>query len=136
MAGAVVPSDHGREGFELWVCVGGGVGEVGARATRPEDTLWKEIDSLYQALEPLQPSPVVTLNRAVAVWKLRGPEAALEMIDPVRTELDAYFYSYGLRGALHRLHCSLEWPGTESNRRHADFQSAALPTELPGRKTA
>jgi RNA polymerase sigma-70 factor, ECF subfamily len=71
-----------------------------ACAKRPEDTLWKEIDSLYQALETLQPSPVVTLNRAVAVWKLRGPEAALEMIDPLRAELDAYFYLHGLRGTL------------------------------------
>jgi RNA polymerase sigma-70 factor, ECF subfamily len=71
-----------------------------ARASRSEDTLWKEIDSLYQVLEALQPSPVVTLNRAVAVWKLQGPEAALEMIDPLRSELDAYFYLHGLRGAL------------------------------------
>jgi RNA polymerase sigma-70 factor, ECF subfamily len=71
-----------------------------ARAARPEDTLWKEIDSLYQALEALQPSPVVTLNRAVAVWKLRGPEAALAMIEPVKGELDAYFYLHGLRGTL------------------------------------
>ncbi|MGH8320214.1 MAG: RNA polymerase sigma factor [Steroidobacteraceae bacterium] len=71
-----------------------------ARATGPEDTLWKEIDSLYQALEALQPSPVVTLNRAVAVWKLQGPEAALEMIDPLKSELGAYFYLHGLRGAL------------------------------------
>jgi RNA polymerase sigma-70 factor (ECF subfamily) len=70
------------------------------RATRPADTSWKEIDSLYQALETLQPSPVVTLNRAVAVWKLRGPEAALEMIGPLRNELDAYFYFHGLCGAL------------------------------------
>jgi RNA polymerase sigma-70 factor, ECF subfamily len=71
-----------------------------ARATRPQDTLWKEIDSLYQVLEALHPSPVVTLNRAVAVWKLQGPEAALQMIDPLRSELDAYFYLHGLRGAL------------------------------------
>jgi RNA polymerase sigma-70 factor, ECF subfamily len=71
-----------------------------ARANRSEDTLWKEIDSLYQLLEALQPSPVVTLNRAVAVWKLQGPETALEMIDPLRSELDAYFYLHGLRGAL------------------------------------
>ena len=47
-----------------------------AHATRPEDTLWKEIDSLYQALEALQPSTVVTLNHAVAVWKLQGAEVA------------------------------------------------------------
>ena len=71
-----------------------------ASAARPEDTSWKQIDSLYQALETLQPSPVVTLNRAVAVWKLRGPEAALEMIDPLNSELDGYFYFHGLRGAL------------------------------------
>jgi RNA polymerase sigma-70 factor (ECF subfamily) len=71
-----------------------------ARAIRPEDTSWKEIDSLYQALEALQPSPMVTLNRAVAVWKLQGAEAALAMIDPLSSELDGYFYLHGLRGAL------------------------------------
>jgi RNA polymerase sigma-70 factor (ECF subfamily) len=70
------------------------------RATRPADTSWKEIDSLYRALETLQPSPVVTLNRAVAVWKLQGPEASLEIIDPLKGELDAYFYFHGLRGTL------------------------------------
>lgn len=71
-----------------------------ARAMRPEDTMWKEIDSLYQLLEALQPSPVVTLNRAVAVWKLHGPDAALEMIGPLASELDAYFYMHALRGTL------------------------------------
>lgn len=71
-----------------------------AGATGPADTSWKEIDSLYQALETLQPSPVVTLNRAVAVWKLQGPQAALAMIDPLKSELDAYFYFHGLRGTL------------------------------------
>jgi RNA polymerase sigma-70 factor (ECF subfamily) len=70
------------------------------RATGNADTSWKDIDSLYQALETLQPSPVVTLNRGVAVWKLQGPEAALEMIDPLKSELDAYFYFHGLRGTL------------------------------------
>jgi RNA polymerase sigma-70 factor (ECF subfamily) len=70
------------------------------RAARPADTSWKEIDSLYQVLETLQPSPVVTLNRAVAVWKLQGAEAALEMIGPLKSELDAYFYFHGLCGAL------------------------------------
>ena len=71
-----------------------------ACATGPQDTSWREIDSLYQALEALQPSPVTTLNRAVAVWKLQGPEAALRMIDPLKTELDGYFYFHGLRGTL------------------------------------
>ena len=53
-----------------------------ARA-RPEDTDWAEIDLLYATLERLQPSPVVTLNRAVAVAKVRGPAAALAMIEPL-----------------------------------------------------
>ena len=43
-----------------------------ARAARPEDTDWAQIDLLYGALEIMQPSPVVTLNRAVAVSKVRG----------------------------------------------------------------
>lgn len=71
-----------------------------ARAARFEDTPWKEIELLYRALEAMQPSPVVTLNRAVAVWKLKGPEAALEMIEPLRGELEAYFYLHGVRGTL------------------------------------
>ncbi|MFL6550003.1 MAG: RNA polymerase sigma factor, partial [Povalibacter sp.] len=71
-----------------------------ARATRAEETPWKEIESVYRMLEALQPSPVVTLNRAVAVWKLQDAQAALEMIEPLRSELNAYFYLHGLRGAL------------------------------------
>ena len=46
-----------------------------ARAEKPEDTDWTQIDLLYGALEIMQPSPVVTLNRAVAVSKVRGPQA-------------------------------------------------------------
>ncbi|MDR6290526.1 RNA polymerase sigma-70 factor (ECF subfamily) [Inquilinus ginsengisoli] len=71
-----------------------------ARAARPEDTDWAEIDLLYQALERLQPSPVVTLNRAVAVSKLHGAQAALEMIEPLAPRLSGYFYFFGLKGAL------------------------------------
>jgi RNA polymerase sigma-70 factor (ECF subfamily) len=71
-----------------------------ARAAHPEDTDWAQIDLLYAALESLQPSPVVTLNRAVAVAKLRGPEAALEMIEPLAVSLSGYFHFFGLKGGL------------------------------------
>jgi RNA polymerase sigma-70 factor, ECF subfamily len=71
-----------------------------ARAARPEDTDWRQIDLLYGTLERLRPSPVVTLNRAVAVAKVRGPAAALEMIEPLEPELAGYFHFFGLRGAL------------------------------------
>jgi RNA polymerase sigma-70 factor, ECF subfamily len=71
-----------------------------ARAKRADDTDWAQIDLLYANLERLQPSPVVTLNRAVAVNKVRGPAAALEMIEPLGTKLSSYFYFHGVKGAL------------------------------------
>jgi len=71
-----------------------------ARARRAADTDWAEIDQLYAALERHDASPVVTLNRAVAVSKVRGPKEALEMVEPLAEALAGYFYFHGLRGAL------------------------------------
>ena len=71
-----------------------------ARAARSEDTDWAHIDDLYAALEQLEPSPIVTLNRAVAVSKVKGPEAALAMIEPLANRLAGYFYFFGLKGSL------------------------------------
>jgi RNA polymerase sigma-70 factor (ECF subfamily) len=71
-----------------------------ARAPRFEDTDWTEIDALYAVLERLTPSPVVTLNRAVAVSKTRGAAAALELIEPLANQLGGYFHFFGVRGAL------------------------------------
>ena len=71
-----------------------------ARAENPADTDWAEIDLLYATLERLQPSPVVTLNRAVAVSKVRGPAAALEMIEPLAARLGGYFHFHGVKGGL------------------------------------
>ncbi|WP_375787101.1 RNA polymerase sigma factor [Bradyrhizobium sp. Pha-3] len=71
-----------------------------ARAEKPEDTDWTQIDLLYGALEIMQPSPVITLNRAVAVSKVKGPEAALEMIEPLAPRLSNYFHYFGVRGAF------------------------------------
>jgi RNA polymerase sigma-70 factor, ECF subfamily len=71
-----------------------------ARAARPQETDWAQIDVLYAALERLQPSPVVTLNRAVAVGKVRGPAAALAMIEPLGPRLAGYFYFFGAKGAF------------------------------------
>ncbi|MBN9242857.1 MAG: RNA polymerase sigma factor [Mesorhizobium sp.] len=71
-----------------------------ARAAKAEDTDWQEIDLLYGLLEQMQPSPVVTLNRAVAVAKVRGPEAALAMVEPLEDRLSGYFHFHGLRGGL------------------------------------
>jgi RNA polymerase sigma-70 factor (ECF subfamily) len=71
-----------------------------ARATRPEDTDWAQIDALYATLEQMQPSPVITLNRAVAVSKVRGAAPALDMIEPLAEQLGGYFYFFGVKGGL------------------------------------
>ncbi|HWA48258.1 MAG TPA: RNA polymerase sigma factor [Dongiaceae bacterium] len=88
---------HQRPGAYL---VQAAIAALHARAARPEDTDWAQIDLLYAHLERLQPSPVVTLNRAVAVSKAQGPAAALEMIEPLAAKLSGYFYFFGVKGGL------------------------------------
>ena len=76
------------------------IAAVHSQAARAGDTDWGEIDRLYEILETLQPSPVVTLNRAVAVSKLRGAGEALAMMEPLEAKLGSYFYFFGVKGAL------------------------------------
>ncbi len=71
-----------------------------ARSPRSTDTDWPQIAGLYQALEHHMPSPVVTLNRAVAVSKTEGAQAALALIEPLGERLSAYFHFHGVRGAM------------------------------------
>lgn len=70
------------------------------RAPRYAATDWAQIERLYAALERLQPSPVVTLNRAAALAKVEGPEAALTLIEPLAGPLAGYFHFFGAKGAL------------------------------------
>jgi len=88
---------HGRRGPYL---VQAAIAALHARAARPEDTDWAQIDLLYATLETLHPSPVITLNRAVAVAKVAGPEAALAMIEPLAPRLSGYFHFHGVKGGL------------------------------------
>lgn len=71
-----------------------------ARADTASDTDWAGIAQLYGALERMQPSPVVTLNRAVAVSKVQGAAEALALIEPLAPKLGGYFYFHGARGAF------------------------------------
>ena len=71
-----------------------------ARAATPADTDWAQIEALYIGLEQLTPSPVITLNRAVAASKARGPAEALALIEPLEAQLGGYFYFFGARGAF------------------------------------
>jgi predicted RNA polymerase sigma factor len=57
-----------------------------ARARTPEETDWARIAALYDALAQLSPSPIVGLNRAVAIAMAFGPAAGLEIIDGLKAE--------------------------------------------------
>jgi RNA polymerase sigma factor (sigma-70 family) len=71
-----------------------------ARARQPADTDWERIATLYEALGSLTPSPVVELNRAVAVSMARGPGAGLEIVDAIIEEgsLEGYHLLPSVRG--------------------------------------
>ncbi|HEY8298517.1 MAG TPA: RNA polymerase sigma factor [Candidatus Baltobacteraceae bacterium] len=73
-----------------------------ARARTPEETDWRRIVALYDALAQLVPSPIVELNRAVAISMAFGPAAGLDIIDGLASEpsLRAYHLFPSVRGDL------------------------------------
>jgi RNA polymerase sigma-70 factor, ECF subfamily len=73
-----------------------------ARAPRPEDTDWPQIATLYRGLAAMWPSPVIELNRAVAVAMADGPNAGLALMDPLADELDRYHLFHAARADLLR----------------------------------
>lgn len=102
------------------------IAAVHARAPRPEDTDWPQIAALYEALVAVQPSPVVMLNRAVAVAMADGPRAALALLDPLQQDLDGYHLFHSARADfLRRLDRPLD--ALASYRRA--LETATSPTE-------
>jgi RNA polymerase sigma-70 factor (ECF subfamily) len=73
-----------------------------ARARTPEETDWERIAGLYQTLAEVAPSPVVELNRAVAIAMAFGPAAGLELVDALASEasLENYHLLPSVRGDL------------------------------------
>jgi len=86
-----------------------------ARARTPEETDWARIVGLYGALAELTPSPIIDLNRAVALAMLFGPEAGLEVVEALRSEqaLQRYHLLPSVRGDLLRKLGRLEEARTE-----------------------
>jgi RNA polymerase sigma factor (sigma-70 family) len=95
-----------------------------ARARRPELTDWARIAALYEELADVAPSPVVDLNRAVALGMAAGPEAGLELVDAIaRTSaLEGYYLLPSVRGDL------LAKLGRGEEAR-AEFERAAAQTQ-------
>jgi RNA polymerase sigma-70 factor, ECF subfamily len=83
---------HGRGAYILQAAI------ADLHPERPRD--WEEIALLYERLEQITSSPVVTMNRAIAAAELEGPEAALALLD--RLELDDYRYYHSTRADLLR----------------------------------
>jgi len=113
--------------------LGGGVGPYAlqaaiaachARARTPEETDWGRIVALYDALAQLAPSPVVELNRAVALAMAFGPAAGLELVDELTSEpsLEGYYLLPSVRGDL------LAKLG-RFDEAHAEFERAASLTQ-------
>jgi RNA polymerase sigma-70 factor (ECF subfamily) len=102
-----------------------------ARARTAADTDWDDIVALYDALAQLLPSPVVELNRAVAIGMAFGPEAGLELVDSLRSEpaLGDYHLLPVVRGDL------LEKLGRKDEAR-AEFGRAAALTQNTGERAA
>ena len=73
-----------------------------SRSFRPDDTDWDELVALYGELARVAPSPIVELNRAVAVSMASGPDAALALVDQIvdTRSLDRYHLLYSVRGDL------------------------------------
>jgi RNA polymerase sigma-70 factor (ECF subfamily) len=78
------------------------IAAVHDRANRAAETDWGEIAQLYEALERIEPTPVVRLNRAVALAQIRGPRAGLELLDEIagRAEMAGYLPFHTARAAL------------------------------------
>jgi RNA polymerase sigma factor (sigma-70 family) len=116
-----------------------------ARAAQTDDTDWARIVALYDRLLALNPSPVVALNRAVAVAQVQGPAAALALVDGLTAHpaLQRYPWLPAVRGdLLARLghhaeaHAALlqaaEWAGNARERTLLLERAAALPLAPPG----
>jgi RNA polymerase sigma-70 factor (ECF subfamily) len=99
-----------------------------AQAARAIDTDWAQISALFGELQRRQPSPVVALNRAVAIAMWRGPEVGLPLLDQLADELAGYHLWHAARADLLRrlgrdreakdaYRAALEHVGSEPERR-------------------
>ena len=71
-----------------------------AEAPSFEATDWLQVVALYDLLLEMEPSPVIRLNRALAVWRVAGAQAALRELDQLAAELDGYHIYHAARGEL------------------------------------
>ncbi len=103
------------------------IAAVHAEAARAEDTDWAQIEVLYAMLAEQAPGPVVTLNRAVAVAMVHGPEAGLRLIAPLASARELR-HSHRLPAVQAHL---LALAGRPAEARTAYAEAARLATSIP-----
>ena len=103
------------------------IAAVHAEAERAADTDWRQIELLYGMLEQVAPSPVVTLNHAVAVAMVDGPEAGLRLIEPLQSVRELR-HSHRLPAVQAHL---LELADRADEARTAYLSAARLATSVP-----
>ena len=103
------------------------IAAVHAEAAHAEDTDWPQIETLYRMLHDLAPSPVVTLNHAVAVSMVDGPDAGLELLAPLLEDpaMRRHHRLYAVRAHL------LEMDGRLDEARTSYAEAALLATSIP-----
>jgi RNA polymerase sigma factor (sigma-70 family) len=106
------------------------IAAVHSEAARAEDTDWPEVLALYELLERVAPGPVITLNRAVALAMVRGPEAGLALLAAISADesLARHHYLDAVRARL------LEMTGDQAGARDAYRLAARRTTSLPERR--
>jgi RNA polymerase sigma factor (sigma-70 family) len=104
------------------------IAAVHAEAAAADQTDWAQILALYTVLEAMVPSPVVTLNRAVAVAMVEGPRAALDLLDGLGRELNSWHRLDAVRGHL------LEMSGDRLGARECFLAAAKKTGSLPERQ--
>jgi predicted RNA polymerase sigma factor len=104
------------------------IAAVHDRAPRAEDTDWPQINALYGLLEVLIDNPVVTLNRAVALAMVAGPDAGLELVDSVEERMPDHPRVLVVRAHL------LEQSGNADAARRLFRRAADLTTSRPERE--
>jgi RNA polymerase sigma-70 factor (ECF subfamily) len=115
--------------------VQGAIAALHARAPRPEDTDWSQIAGLYAVLYRMQPSPVVELNRVVALAMADGPITALPLLDALEERLNRYHPFHSTKADLLRRLDRLE-DAVASYRRALDLATNPFERKFLERRIA
>jgi RNA polymerase sigma-70 factor, ECF subfamily len=123
-----IPGEGRDRDNPLNLSVSAAIAACHSTASSATDTDWSRILSLYDRLLELDPSPLVAMNRAVAVARTRGADQGLAALDAIRPAgaLDSYLFHHAVRGVL-----AAEAGRTEEARRHLAraLELATLPGE-------